>query len=88
MDRNDLQDNGPLDHHQFFLDMPLILGFCNKLKLKIYIQYFFIYNFFKKWNSSENSRNFTGRGPYHVNTYSVGIFQKYLILFVLEQHKE
>jgi len=33
----------------------------------------FFQNFFKKLNSSENSKNFTKRGPYHADTYSVTI---------------
>jgi len=39
-------------------------------------------------NSTENSKNFTGRAYLHANTYSVGIFQKCLIPFFLELHKE
>jgi len=42
MDRNDLQSNNQLDHDQFFLVIPLILGLRNKLKFKKNIQYFFL----------------------------------------------
>jgi len=43
----------------------------------------FFQNFFKKSNSSENSKNFTKRGPYNANTYSVKIKKKYLIAYSL-----
>jgi len=33
----------------------------------------FFQNFLKKSNSSENSKNFTKRGPYHANTHYVKI---------------
>jgi len=88
MDRNDLQVNGRLDHNQNLTEYTSCLCASYSVKIKNPYLVVFFYKFLKKLNSTENSKNFTGLGPYHANTHSVRIFQKCLILFILEQHKE
>jgi len=68
MDRNDLQDNGLWDLDQFFCGNTSQLGLSKYVKIKILCCILFFLEFFKKSSASENSKNFTERGPYHVNT--------------------